>query len=333
MRELLDSLYENKSLSFSEAKQAMEKMTEGNATPEHISALLSALKIKGETYEEIAGFAAVLREKSIPVLIDRDDLIDTCGTGGTHKNTFNISTTVAFVLAAAGVGVAKHGNRSISSKCGSADVLEELGISLAHYSIKAKESLEKFNFAFLFAPNFHPAFKHIGPIRKALGFRTVFNILGPLVNPAQVKRQVLGVFTQDLLETMARSLKELGTIEAMVVASDDGFDEFSLGAKTKVSHLKDNMIENYEVDPQKFGLKKATVDEIKGGDKKLNAKIIQSIIDGQQGPHRDIVLLNAAASFVVSNKARDFKEGIQIAKEVIDSGKVSQLVKDLRNFR
>lgn len=322
MKHLLNKLFENRNLSLAEASEVMKMITSDQANSEQIAALLGALRMKGETAEEIAGFAKVLIDHAIDASIDDEFAVDVCGTGGDGRNTFNISTTVSFVVAAAGIRVAKHGNRSISSKSGSADVLEVLGVPTTLDPAQAKKAMLEKNFAFLFAPNFHPAFKNIVPVRKALGIRTVFNFLGPLVNPARVTRQVIGVFSKDLIHIMAAALQNLGSQEVMVVSSRDGLDEFSICDTTHVAHLKNGKIERYDVNPTELGLKIAELEEIKGGDAQENAKILVGILEGKiKGAPRDIVLLNSAAGLLVAGKVDSLQSGIKLANDLIDSGK------------
>jgi anthranilate phosphoribosyltransferase len=322
MKDILNQLLENNSLTFEQAKSAMEIMASGEASIEHMAFLLGALRMKGESIDEISGFAHVLRERAMPIDVKRDDLIDTCGTGGDKSGSFNISTTVAFVTAGSGLGVAKHGNRSVSSKSGSIDVLEALGIKVTQKSTDdVAKDIEENGFGVLFAPMYHPAFMEIGPVRKALGVRSVFNILGPLVNPAKVKKQVLGVFDKNYIEIMANVLKNLGSTDAIVVASVDGMDEFSVSALSNVAHLKDGKISSYQVDPREYGIEFTNINDLQGGDAFVNAAIIDGVLKGEKhGACRDVVVLNSAAALLVGGKVENLKDGVIMAANIIDDG-------------
>ncbi|MDK2918905.1 MAG: anthranilate phosphoribosyltransferase [Candidatus Petromonas sp.] len=331
IKSAIDKVIRRQNLTENEMIYAMNAIMEGRATEAQIGGFLIALRMKGETAEEITGGAKVMRNKALPVGIKNDYAIDTCGTGGDGANTFNISTAVAFVAAAAGITVVKHGNRSVSSRCGSADVLESLGVNINLTPEKVQRCADELGIGFMFAPNFHRAMKHaIGP-RKELGVRTIFNILGPLTNPAKVKGQVLGVFDGKLTEVIAKALKELGVKQAMVVHGMDGLDEITVTTKTKVSELKDNEIYTYHIDPEQFGLPFAHRKDLAGGDPRQNADIILKILNGERGAKRDIVLLNAGAAIYVGKKADSLTEGVERAKTVIDTGlaleKLNQLVK------
>lgn len=316
----IDKIIRKQHLTEGEMIEVMSGIMEGKATLSQIGGFLTALRMKGETVEEITGSAKVMRDKAQRVDIDNIYAIDTCGTGGDQGNTFNISTVVAFVAAAAGVTVVKHGNRSVSSKCGSADVLEHLGVNIDLTPDKVKESVERLNIGFMFAPNFHQAMKYAVAPRRELGVRTIFNILGPLTNPAKVQGQVLGVYDETLTEIMAQVLKGLGVNKAMVVHGLDGLDEITITTKTKVSELKDGEINTYHVDPQKFHLPLACKEEIQGGGPEENAKIILSILRGERGARRNMVLVNAGAAIYVGKQADSLEEGIDKAREVIDMG-------------
>ena len=293
----------------------------GQATDAQIGAFLVALRIKGETIDEIAGGAEVMREKATPIVTVRPDLIDTCGTGGDDSGTFNISTTVAFVACGAGLAVAKHGTRSISSQCGSSDVLTALGVNVEAAPEKVGECIDEVGIGFLFAIALHGAMKHaIGP-RRELATRTVFNILGPLTNPAGAKRQLLGVFDGALTEALAEVLRELGSEQALVVHGSDGLDEITLTGPTQVSELRDGQVSTRQIHPGDFGLQTVSAEALKGGDADCNARILRRILDGEEGPQRDVVLLNAAAAMVVGGRAEDITAGLEVARESIDSGK------------
>lgn len=319
IKDAINSLIDGKDLSEEEMIGAMRDIMEGKSTDAQIASFLTALRIKGETVEEITGAAKVMREK-VSKINAPEYTVDTCGTGGDMSHTFNISTTAALVVAACGLPVAKHGNRSVSSSCGSADVLEALNIKIELEPAKVEKCLKTTGFGFMFAPLFHPAMKYaIGP-RKELGVRTVFNILGPLTNPAGAKRQVMGVFSDKLTEPLAQVLGNLGVKHAFVVHGEDGLDEITTTDKTRISELKEDKVKTYSISPEEFGLKKAYKEDLIGGNAEENAKITIGILEGGKGPKRDIVLLNAAAALITGDKAVDFNEGITKAAEAIDSG-------------
>ena len=318
-------------LSEIQMREVFEEIMSGGASSEEITHFLKALREKGETVDEITGAAKVMIEKSARVDAGVD-LIDTCGTGGSGINTFNISTTVAFVVAGCGVRIAKHGNRSASNQCGSADVLEALGVKLELSPEMVRESILETGIGFIYAPAFHSAMKYAIKPRKDLGGRTIFNILGPLSNPARVTSQVIGVYDEKLTEILAQVLKNLGCKKAFVVSGYDKLDEITIADKTKVTELKDGNIKTYYVTPEEFGIKRSGLEEIKGGAAKENAEITLSILKGERGAGRDIVLLNAAAALVVASKAKDFKEGIKKAASSIDSGKAIEKLKELIGF-
>lgn len=320
MQYAIDKVIRKQHLTEGEMMEVMSTIMEGKATSSQIGGFLTALRMKGETVEEITGSAKVMRDKALRVDIDKAYAIDTCGTGGDKGNTFNISTAVAFVAAAAGVTVVKHGNRSVSSRCGSADVLEHLGVNIDLTPEKVQESVEKLNIGFMFAPNFHQAMKYAVAPRRELGVRTIFNVLGPLTNPAKVQGQVLGVYDESLTEVIAEVLKGLGVDSAMVVHGLDGLDEITITTKTKISELKDGEISTYYVDPQRFHLPLASKEEIEGGGPKENAEIILSILRGERGAKRNMVLMNAGAAIYVGKQAASLEEGIDKAREVIDMG-------------
>lgn len=330
MTELLSKLLKGESLSRSQAYEIMDQLCQGTCTPEQASAVLIALKMKSEAVEEIVGFVQCLKAKALPVSSPKDNLMDVCGTGGDSLGTFNVSTTVAFVVAASGQPIAKHGNRSVSSRSGSFDVLEALGLTFSSDPVKINHSIERFGLGFLFAPAFHPVLKQLSVLRKSLGVATIFNILGPLLNPIPVKRQVIGVYDKKFLDKIALSLNEMGAQEAMVVHGADGLDEFSISGPTFVTHLKDKKIFNLMVTPEDMGLRSHPLQEIKGGSAQDNAKILTSILAGEKGAKRDTVVLNAAAALVVGGIAGDFKEGVRRAQEAIDSGKALSILKEMR---
>ena len=334
MKKFIQKVVEKRNLSKGEAEEAMKMIMSGKATPSQLAGFLIALKMKGETAEEIAGFAKIMRNFAKKVKPEvKGMLVDVCGTGGDRIKTFNISTTAMFIIAAAGVPVAKHGNRAITSSCGSADVLEELGVNLNLDSGKINQSLEKIGIGFLFAPNYHPAMKYAMPTRRELGVRTVFNILGPLTNPANAAGQLMGVFEPGLTEKLAKVFKLLGLKRAMVVYGQPGLDEISNIGKTKISELKEGKIKTYSISPEELGIKKARPEELSGRDKKINAEILKDILSGKEkGAKRDIVLLNAAAGIVLGGKARDIKEGLNLARETLDSGKAYKKLEEFINF-
>jgi anthranilate phosphoribosyltransferase len=310
-------------LSREEADAAMEEVFSGRAGEESIVALLAGLRTKGETVEELVGFARAMRRHATPIFPEgaRADelLVDTCGTGGDASGTFNISTCAAFVAAGAGVRVAKHGNRSISSKCGSADVLEALGVSLDMPPERVGAAIREIGIGFLFAPALHTAMRHAMPARRRLG-RTVFNLLGPLTNPAGARAQIVGVFSANWVENIASVLAELGVERAFVVHGTGGLDEISLAGETTVGEVLGNIVKLYEVTPEDFGLERAPISAISGGDAAQNAEIILALLAGERGPRRDIVVANAAAAIVAGGLAADFFEGARLAAESIDSG-------------
>ncbi len=329
IKEAISLIIQNISLSEGEMAECMTEIMEGRATDAQIGAFLTALRIKGETIEEITGAAKIMREKATKIKAP-DGVIDTCGTGGDMSGTFNISTTTAIVVAAAGIPVAKHGNRSVSSQSGSADVLEALGVKIDLPPEKVERCLFETNFGFLFAPIFHPAMKYaVGP-RREIGIRTIFNILGPLTNPAGAKRQILGVFTDRLTEPLAAVLGNLGADDAMVVHGEDGLDEITICDGTRVSRYREGRVETFYITPEDFGFKMADSREIIGGDKSENAGITVSILNGQKGPKRDIVVMNSAAAIVVAGLAQDFKTAIQIAQDSIDSGKALEKLREIQ---
>lgn len=320
---------EGADLSRGEMTDVMNQIMSGEATDAQIGAFLIALRVKGECVDEIAGAASVMREKATPIATKHDVIVDTCGTGGDHSGTFNISTTAAFVAAGAGLCVAKHGNRAATSQSGSADVLGALGVNIEASPETVSRCLDDVGIGFLFAISLHGAMKYaIGP-RREIGTRTIFNALGPLSNPGGATRQVVGVYSAALTETLAGVLGTLGSERAFVVHGSDGLDEMTLTGPTRVSELKNGSVSTYDVSPGDFGLAQAPADALKGGDADYNAEITRSILNGEEGPRRDIVLLNAAAAIVAGDKARDLNEGVQVAAEVIDSGKALEKLEGL----
>jgi len=329
--EAVRALVERRDLSRIEAAAAMEAIMSGAATNAQIAAFLTALRMKGETVEELIGFAQVMRQKVVRIRTradevaaltgtDREMLIDTCGTGGDATGTFNVSTATAFVVAGAGLKVAKHGNRSVSSLCGSADVVEALGINLELTPQKVGRCVDEVGIGFLYAPLLHTAMKHVMPARREMGIRTVFNMLGPLTNPAGANAQVIGVYTATLTEPLARVLAELGTIRAFVVHGADNLDEISNTGESRVSEVREGLVRTFSVRPEDFGMPRATIKDLQGGDREQNAQIIRMLLEGEPGPRRDIVLMNAAAALVAGARARDLKEGVALAAQSIDEG-------------
>ncbi len=319
-KKYLDKVVAGKHLSVEEMEQAMSAIMEGKVSDTQLAGFLVGLRMKNEAIEEITGAAKVMRDKALTVDINKENLIDTCGTGGDGSNSFNISTTVAFVLAGAGLLVAKHGNRSVSSKSGSADVLESLGVDLNLKPFQVENCIKEVGIGFLFAPVFHKAMKYAIPARKELEVRTIFNILGPLTNPAAADYQILGVYDPDLIEPMAEVLRNLGVKRAMVVHGAGGLDEFSLMGENKVAYLNQGKIDYLFISPEEYGLNKADINAIKGGNSEENSQIMLSIFKGDKGPKRDIVLFNAAAALKVAGQVNSFKEGIEKAGHIIDSG-------------
>jgi anthranilate phosphoribosyltransferase len=293
---------------------------EGRATPTALAGILAAMAMKGERPAEIVGFARTMRAHAVKLSTPLPDVFDTCGTGGDRSGTFNISSAAAVVVAACGVRVAKHGNRSVSSRCGSADVFEQLGVNIAASPAVVERTLLEANIAFFFAPTFHPAMKHAGPTRRELGIRTVFNLLGPLTNPAGATRQIVGVPRSELTEPIARALMLLGSARAWVVHGADGIDEISTTGHTKVSECRDGAVHTFYIHPSDFGLPKASAGDLRGGDAAQNAGIIRQLLGGQSGPHRDVVAFNAGAALFVAGKAPSVDEGIRAARSAIDSG-------------
>jgi len=320
IKEAIKKVVSGMRLSEEEAGAVMEQIMEGEASPAQIAALLTAMSLKGETVDEIAGFARVMRQKATLVRSIHPVLVDTCGTGGDGSGTFNISTTAAFVVAGAGLPVAKHGNRSVSSRCGSADVLEEMGIKVDLDREAMEECLNKVGIAFLFAPALHTSMGRVAGLRREIGIRTVFNILGPLTNPAGAGAQVLGVYNPSLTEVLAEVLARLGSSRAFVVHGAGGLDEVSLAGPSVICEVKNGSVRKGVLDPAKFGFTYAPVSSLAGGSARENAVITRQVLEGEKGPRRDVVLLNAALGLVAGGKARDIAEGLEMAAISIDSG-------------
>ncbi|MDO5348618.1 MAG: anthranilate phosphoribosyltransferase [Lachnospiraceae bacterium] len=330
IKEAITKLATNISLSYEEAEQVMNEIMGGQASPVQMSAYLTALSLKGETIDEVTGSAAGMRKHCVRLLHDMD-VLEIVGTGGDGANSFNISTTSSLVISAAGVPVAKHGNRAASSKCGAADVLEALGVNITISPERSAELLKEINICFLFAQNYHIAMKYVAPVRKELGIRTVFNILGPLSNPAGANMQVMGVYDEALVEPLARVLNNLGVKRALVVYGQDKLDEISMSAPTTVCQVKDGVFTSYVITPEQFGFARCGKEDLAGGTPEENAAITRAILSGQKGPKTDAVILNSAAALYVAGKADSIQEGVTLAREVIDSGKaLEQLEKFIR---
>lgn len=336
LRESINKLVQKENLSEEEMVNALDEIMDGKVSEALIGSFLTALSIKGETIEEITGGAKVMRKKAEVVDLDSLYTLDTCGTGGDGSGTFNISTAVAFVSAAAGIHVVKHGNRSVSSKSGSADVLEALGANIMLEPSCVERCVKEQNLGFFFAPSFHKAMKNVSRPRRELGFRTIFNILGPLTNPAKAKTQVLGVYNEGLTEPIAKVLQNLGVEHALVVYGMDGLDEITITKETKITELKDDRITTYLISPEDFELRRGKKEEIIGGIAEENAEIIKNLFKGEKGSKRDILILNSAAALYVGKKARSIKEGIELAKKIIDNGlaekKMNEFIEYTRRF-
>jgi anthranilate phosphoribosyltransferase len=357
---ILDALHrianQSQSLDRAEAREVMSEVLGGKCSDAQIAALLIALRMKGETVEEIVGFAEAIRAAAAPLPIERasardalavsgtgrdalaedawydSSLVDTSGTGGDASGTFNISTATALVTAGAGVRVAKHGNRSISSKCGSADVVEALGVNIQLSPERAAQCLREVGICFLYAPNLHPAMKQVQGVRRELRMRTMFNLLGPLTNPARASGQVVGVYSLDLVEKLAEALSMLGLHRALVVHGHDGLDEITITGSTRVAEVRDGSVRSYEVEPEEFAMTRATLAEIAGGDATDNAAIIRAVLDGEKSPRRDVVLLNSAAALVAAGRADRIADAIPLAIKSIDSGAAAGKLAELARF-
>ena len=317
---LVEKVVRHEDLTEAEASAAMREVMAGRAAPGALAGLLTALAMKGERPHEIVGFARTMREHAVPVTAPAGEVFDTCGTGGDRAGTFNVSSTAAVVIAGAGLTVAKHGNRSVSSQCGSADVFEALGVNVGAPPPVVERCLREARIAFFFAPTFHPSMRHAGPTRRELGLRTAFNLLGPLTNPARATRQIVGVPRPELTELLARALMMLGSARAWVVHGSDGLDEISTTGYTKVSECRDGAVHTFYVHPSDFGLPKASPADLRGGSAAENAEVIRRVLAGALGPHRDVVLLNAGAGLFIAGKAASVREGIACAAAAIDSG-------------
>jgi anthranilate phosphoribosyltransferase len=344
---ILDALHRianhRQSLSREEARALMTEILAGQCSDTQIAAVLVALHMKGETVEEIVGFAEAIRAAAVPLELQadsvldasgtgRDALVDTCGTGGDASGTFNISTATALVVAGAGVRVAKHGNRSVTSKCGSADVMEALGVNIHLPATQVAACLDQVGIAFLFAPAMHSAMKHVQTARRELHLRTVFNLLGPLTNPARATCQVVGVYSAELVEKLAEALSMLGLRRALVVHGSDGLDEITITGHTRIAEVRDGQVHSYDVTPEEFGLPRATLEDIAGGDAALNATLIREVLAGKKSARRDVVLLNAAAALVAAGRADHLTDAVPLAANAIDSGAAERTLDALAKF-
>jgi anthranilate phosphoribosyltransferase len=336
IKEAIAKVVDGNSLTMDEAAAVMNEIMSGEVTPSQFGAFVTALRIKGETVDEIAGLAKVMREKAIPVK-SQGPLIDVVGTGGDSFNTFNITTTTAFIAAGAGLKVAKHGNRAMSSKCGSADVLEALGVKINLTAEQVQDSLDKVGIGFMFAQSFHPSMKYAAPLRPEIGIRTVFNILGPLTNPAGATTYLLGVADASLVNKLAMALQNLNCHHALVVHSEDGLDEISIAGNTQVCEIESGSIKNYMINPENLGFSLSGLDSIKGGTVEENATLLRNILSGTQtGPQKDVVLVNAAAALFAGDKVDNLQQGVELARETINNGnalaRLEQLVELSKSY-
>ena len=331
IRQAIFKVSKKEDLTYDEAYRTMDEIMSGAASEVQMSSYLTAMAMKGETIDEITASAEAMRNHCIRLLNDVNAL-EIVGTGGDGSNTFNISTTSSIVISAAGIPVAKHGNRSASSKCGAADVLEELGVNIQLEPDKSLQCLKENNICFLFAQNYHIAMRYVASVRRELGIRTIFNILGPLTNPAGATMQVLGVYDKELVEPLAKVLNNLGVKSALSVYGIDGMDEISVSDKTYVCEIKDGVTKSYEIDPSEFGFEKCSIEDLVGGDPKENARITLDILKGQKGPKRNAVVLNSAAGLYVAGAAESIGDGVKIAEDMIDSGKALQQLENFIEF-
>ncbi|MBU0599490.1 anthranilate phosphoribosyltransferase [bacterium] len=331
IKEIIETLVQGHHLNLEESKQIINMIMEGELTQAQIGSILTALRMKGETATEIAGAALAMREKAVKINV-QGDLIDTCGTGGDKRSTFNISTIAALVVAGCGVKVAKHGNKSVSSKCGSADLLESLGVNINVEVEVVEECINKIGFGFLYAPLFHKAMLHVVGPRKELGIRTIFNILGPLTNPAGAKYHILGTYEPNLTETIALALKNLNSKRAFVVHGEDGLDEITLTARTKISELAEEEVKTYYVSPENYGFKRCQLSDLRGGTIEDNANIALNILHDKDDPLKNIVFLNCAFALLCVNKVKTVEEGINLAREAIEKKKALEVLEKLKHF-
>ncbi len=332
IKEAIGRIVKGEDLAETEMISVMNEVMTGGASPAQTAAFLTALRMKGETVAEITGAARVMREKATRVSAFAENVVDTCGTGGDDSMTFNISTASAFVASGAGLTVAKHGNRSISSRSGSADVLKALGVNIEAEVERVEECLKDAGIGFLFAPLLHGAMKHAAPVRRDIGIRTIFNILGPLTNPAGAKRQIIGVYDPALTDIMAQVLANLGSVHAFIVRGEDGLDEITLTTQTKVTELKDGLIRSYHIKPEDYGFARCAPEALRGGDPDLNADIITRVLSGKKGPARDVVILNSAAAIVAGAAAGSIEEGIALAHGSIDSGAAASKLEHIKRI-
>lgn len=331
MKEYLNKVFSGEKLNKLESENVMDIIINNQANNEQVSAFLGAISSRGVSSKEIVGFVKSIRKHSIKINLDNPYLIDVCGTGGDNKDTFNISTAVAFVVAGAGIPVIKHGNSAVSSKSGSIDVLRRLGVNVELKESEIIDSIDKNNLSFIFAPLFNPAMKNVASIRKSIGVKTVFNILGPLCNPANVKKQIIGVYDHKLINVIAEAMLELDYTEAFIISSIDGMDEFSLSDKTKVCHLKNNKINEYYLSPEDLGFNTQSIDNFNGGDSQKNSEIIESILKGEKSSYRDIVIANSAIALQLTG-LNDLETAVKIAENSIDSGKAFSKLESLREL-
>lgn len=332
MKQAIQKVVDKKDLTRQEAREVMEKLLTGEATQAQIAAFLTALRMKGETIDEIVGLASVLSDKAEHIHPDVPNYIDLVGTGGDCTYSFNISTTAALAAAAAGLPIAKHGNRSISSKSGAGDVLEALGVNIMTEPKRVESCIEEIGIGFMFAQTFNKSMRFVGQARSEMGIRTVFNILGPLANPSGAKGMVVGVYDPSLTEVLASAMSQLGVERAFVVSGRDNMDEITLSTETVVSELRDGEVRTFEISPEQFGMKRVPLSELQGGSAAENAKITKAILSGEKGPKRDIVLLNAGASLYIGGLADDIETGIKLAEEAIDSGKALEVLQKLVDY-
>ena len=328
LTEAIEQLLQGTALNREQARTVMDQVMAGEATSAQIAGLLIALRARGETVEEMTGFVESMRAHATPLEVPPGS-IDTCGTGGDRAGTFNISTAAALVAAGAGIPVAKHGNRAASSRCGSADVLEALGVDITLDADGVRRCIEVAGMGFCFAPTFHPAMRHAGPARRELAVRTVFNVLGPLANPGRVKKQALGVGAPSLAPLMIRVLKDLGHERALVFYGEDGLDELTTTGASRVFQLRNGKVDDFELDPKDLGLGRARADELKGGTPAENAALLRQVLNGDTGPRRDVVLLNAAAAILAAGRAEDWPQAMDVARESLDSGRAAQVLSRL----
>ncbi|MBF0490731.1 MAG: anthranilate phosphoribosyltransferase [Candidatus Omnitrophica bacterium] len=332
MRNYIEKINSSRNLTHEEITVVMELIVSGHASSDDISDFLLALNSKGPTVEEITACALIMRKFVVPIKTRHEVVLDTCGTGGDHKGTFNISTVAAFVIASCGIAVAKNGNRSVSSQCGSADVLEALGINVNLDERLVGQCLDKVGIAFLFAQRLHPAMKNVAPIRKALGVKTIFNVLGPLTNPACATHQIVGVYSRDLVEPLAQVLMNLGLKRALVVHGDDGLDEITTTDRTFIAESNGRDVVSYDIDAQELGVPRAMGEDLKGGDKFFNAAILENILKSHKGPKRDIVLVNAAYGLYTAGAVENISQGFKMAEHALDSGRAYQKLEELKEF-